>query len=165
MNMPISKRRPAKRECPAPPLAERNILRGLRSPPAPSGRSIQAKGIEPDIKILQEVPADLKARPRSAVTSRRKALKNPARSPTCRRTKRTIALSRRRSIFSAARSRMRHSRRIRKLLFAKARQRCRAAVPRQVVGRARVAPVRTLAPLTYLPLAGLAATATALLLR
>src|SRR6201985_1013470 len=28
----------------------------------PSGRSIQAKGIEPDIKILQEVPADLKAR-------------------------------------------------------------------------------------------------------
>jgi Protein of unknown function (DUF3060)/Peptidase family S41 len=28
----------------------------------PSGRSIQAKGIEPDIKMLQEVPADLKAR-------------------------------------------------------------------------------------------------------
>jgi carboxyl-terminal processing protease len=28
----------------------------------PSGRSIQAKGIEPDIKVLQEVPADLKAR-------------------------------------------------------------------------------------------------------
>jgi hypothetical protein len=27
----------------------------------PSGRSIQAKGIEPDIKVLQEVPADLKA--------------------------------------------------------------------------------------------------------
>ena len=28
----------------------------------PSGRSIQAKGIEPDIKVLQEVTADLKAR-------------------------------------------------------------------------------------------------------
>ena len=28
----------------------------------PSGRSIQAKGIEPDIKMLQEVPDDLKAR-------------------------------------------------------------------------------------------------------
>src|ERR1700728_4617710 len=28
----------------------------------PSGRSIQAKGIEPDIKVLQEVPTDLKAR-------------------------------------------------------------------------------------------------------
>ena len=28
----------------------------------PSGRSIQAKGIEPDIKVLQEMPDDLKAR-------------------------------------------------------------------------------------------------------
>ena len=28
----------------------------------PSGRSIQAKGIEPDIKVLQEVPSDMKAR-------------------------------------------------------------------------------------------------------
>src|ERR1019366_9206174 len=28
----------------------------------PSGHSIQAKGIEPDIKVLQEVPDDLKAR-------------------------------------------------------------------------------------------------------
>ena len=28
----------------------------------PSGRSIQAKGIEPDIRVLQEVPNDLKAR-------------------------------------------------------------------------------------------------------
>ena len=28
----------------------------------PSGRSIQAKGIAPDIEILQEVPEDLKAR-------------------------------------------------------------------------------------------------------
>jgi carboxyl-terminal processing protease len=27
----------------------------------PSGRSIQAKGVEPDIKVLQEVPTDLKA--------------------------------------------------------------------------------------------------------
>ena len=45
----------------------------------PSGRSIQAKGIEPDIKVLQEVPADLKARTdvegeaSLVVTSRRKA--------------------------------------------------------------------------------------------
>ena len=28
----------------------------------PSGRSIQAKGIEPDIEVLQEVPDELKAR-------------------------------------------------------------------------------------------------------
>jgi hypothetical protein len=28
----------------------------------PSGRSIQPKGIEPDIKVLQEVPGDLKGR-------------------------------------------------------------------------------------------------------
>jgi carboxyl-terminal processing protease len=28
----------------------------------PSGRSIQAKGIEPDIKVVQEVPADVKGR-------------------------------------------------------------------------------------------------------
>ena len=28
----------------------------------PSGRSIQAKGIEPDIEVLQELPADLKER-------------------------------------------------------------------------------------------------------
>src|SRR6202044_2759003 len=28
----------------------------------PSGRSIQAKGITPDIEVLREVPADLKAR-------------------------------------------------------------------------------------------------------
>ena len=28
----------------------------------PSGRSIQAKGIEPDIKVLQEMPSDLKGR-------------------------------------------------------------------------------------------------------
>jgi carboxyl-terminal processing protease len=28
----------------------------------PSGRSIQAKGIEPDIKVLQQLPADLKGR-------------------------------------------------------------------------------------------------------
>ena len=28
----------------------------------PSGRSIQAKGIDPDIKVLQEIPADVKAR-------------------------------------------------------------------------------------------------------
>jgi carboxyl-terminal processing protease len=28
----------------------------------PSGRSIQAKGISPDIEVLQEVPEELKAR-------------------------------------------------------------------------------------------------------
>jgi hypothetical protein len=33
-----------------------DLLRGT------SGRSIQAKGIEPDIKVLQEIPGDLKAR-------------------------------------------------------------------------------------------------------
>src|SRR5262249_26334818 len=62
----------------------------------PSGRSIQAKGIEPDIKVLQEVLVDPKGREpirrvrrRCADTSRRMVPKNRARNPTCRRTKRT----------------------------------------------------------------------------
>ena len=74
----------------------------------PSGRSIQAKGIEPDIKVLQEVPADLKARTdvegEASLRGHLKAegAEKSARSPTCRRTKRTIARSRKRSIFFAA---------------------------------------------------------------
>ena len=86
----------------------------------PSGRSIQAKGIEPDIKVLQEVPSDLKARtdaegrPRCAATSRPRAARNQALSPTCRPTKRTIARSKRPSIFCAARSLTRRSRPIRR---------------------------------------------------
>ena len=28
----------------------------------PSGRSIQAKGIEPDVEVLEDVPADLKGK-------------------------------------------------------------------------------------------------------
>ena len=60
----------------------------------PSGRSIQAKGIAPDIEVLQDVPDDLKAktdtkraRPRCAAISRATpARSRPARSPTFRRT-------------------------------------------------------------------------------
>ena len=62
----------------------------------PSGRSIQAKGIEPDIKVLQEMPGDpkvpepmLRVRRRCADISRRKVTKNRARNPSCPRTKRT----------------------------------------------------------------------------
>ena len=76
----------------------------------PSGRSIQAKGIAPDIEVLQDVPDDLKARDRhqgrgvaAAAISRRRGRKNPARSPTCRRMKRTIRRSRKRSISCAGR--------------------------------------------------------------
>ena len=80
----------------------------------PSGRSIQAKGITPDIKILQEVPDDLKARTdvegEASLPSRRKAARNRARSLTCRRTRRTTARSRKRSICCAAPSPMRRSR-------------------------------------------------------
>ena len=62
----------------------------------PSGRSIQAKGITPDIEVLQDVPDDLKARiDTKGEASLRGHLKaegteSPARSPMCRRTKRTI---------------------------------------------------------------------------
>ena len=85
----------------------------------PSGRSIQAKGIEPDIKVLQEVPGDLKGRndvegeASLRGTLRRKVPKKLARNPTCRLTKRTIVHSKRRSIFYAAQSLMRRSRAIR----------------------------------------------------
>ena len=52
----------------------------------PSGRSIQAKGITPDIEVLQDVPAELKARtdtranPRCAAISRPTTRSRPARS-------------------------------------------------------------------------------------
>ena len=69
----------------------------------PSGRSIQAKGIEPDIEVLQEVPDELKgaprprARPRCGAISRPKATSRPARRPMCRRTRRTTRRCKRRS--------------------------------------------------------------------
>jgi carboxyl-terminal processing protease len=50
-----------------------------------SGRSIQAKGISPDIEVLQEVPEELKASIETrgeADTSRPKATSRPAPSPT-----------------------------------------------------------------------------------
>jgi len=65
----------------------------------PSGRSIQAKGITPDIEVLQDVPEELKARTDTrgesscAATSRVMARKRPARSPTSRRMRRTTRLS------------------------------------------------------------------------
>ena len=89
----------------------------------PSGRSIQAKGIEPDITVLQDVPADLTPTGYGGEASLRGHLKaqsrrgDRARSPMFRRMKRTTAPSRRRWISCAARSRMRHSRRIRRPLF------------------------------------------------
>ena len=80
-----------------------------------------------------------KARPRSAVTSRRKALKKRARSPMCRRTKRTIARSRKRSIFFAAPLRTRLSRRTRRLLFAKRRNCIEQKRPQLADARAETA--------------------------
>src|SRR5580704_12532519 len=77
-----------------------------------------------------------KARPRFAVTSRPRAARNRARSLTCRRMKRMTARSRRRLISCAAPLPTRHSRRIRKLLFAKPRQQYRAEAPRLVATRA-----------------------------
>src|SRR5262249_18370516 len=41
----------------------------------PSGRSIQAKGISPDIEVLQEVPEELKARTDTGEASLRGHLK------------------------------------------------------------------------------------------
>ena len=59
----------------------------------PSGRSIQAKGIAPDIEVLQDVPDDLKAKTdtkgEASLRGHLKATKarsRPARSPTFRRT-------------------------------------------------------------------------------
>ena len=87
----------------------------------PSGRSIQAKGITPEIEVLQEVPDELKTRTDTkGEASLRGHLKaegsegNQARSPTCRLMKRMTARSRRRSISCAAPSRTRPSRLIRR---------------------------------------------------
>ena len=91
----------------------------------PSGRSIQAKGIAPDIEVLQDVPEELKARTdtkgeaslRGHLKARRRT-RRPARSPTSRRTRRTTRRSIPRSTCSAASRRTRPSRRTR-------RRRCR----------------------------------------
>jgi hypothetical protein len=84
----------------------------------PSGKSIQAKGIIPDIEVLQDVPDDLKAKTdtkgelRCVATSRLKVRKKPARSLTCRRMPRTTRRSRWPPISSTASSRPhRHRRR------------------------------------------------------
>ena len=77
----------------------------------PSGRSIQAKGIDPDIEVIQELPPDLRrpgqrraARrgkpegpPARARTPRGRARSNRARSPMSRRTRRTTSSSTTRS--------------------------------------------------------------------
>jgi C-terminal processing protease CtpA/Prc len=76
----------------------------------PSGRSLQAKGIMPDIEVLQDVPdhlmaqTDTKGRTRRADTSRPRATKYRVRSPTCRRTRSTTRPSGRRSISCVGRS-------------------------------------------------------------
>ena len=69
----------------------------------PSGRSIQAKGIEPDIEVDQELPPDLAAQGRHRAAGRgepqgpsdpgRRATSRPARSPTSRRIRRTTSSS------------------------------------------------------------------------
>ena len=75
----------------------------------PSGRSIQAKGITPDIEVLQDVPDELKAKTDTkGEASLRGHLKGeparsrPARSPTFRRTPRTTRRSTWRSTCCAA---------------------------------------------------------------
>jgi C-terminal peptidase prc len=61
----------------------------------PSGRSIQARGIAPDIEGLQDVPQELVAQAQRAANricpdiSRRKATSRRARSPTSRKRRRT----------------------------------------------------------------------------
>ena len=64
----------------------------------PSGRSIQAKGITPDIEVLQDVPEDLKAKTDTGTKGEAslrghlkatRARSRPARSPTSRRMPRT----------------------------------------------------------------------------
>jgi Peptidase family S41 len=84
----------------------------------PSGRSIQAKGISPDIEVLQEVPEERSRRAstravrlRCADTSRPKATRRPARSPTSRRIRRMTRRCTLRSISSAASRRTRPTRR------------------------------------------------------
>ena len=88
----------------------------------PSGRSIQAQGIKPDIEVTQDVPASLKGETDSeGEASLRGHLaadgqpRNRARSPTCRRTRRTTRRSIWRSICCAERQATPLSRRIRRL--------------------------------------------------
>ena len=70
----------------------------------PSGRSIQAKGIEPDIKVLEDVPDDLKGKDdnkgEASLKGHLETAKRtrPARRPMSRRTRRTTSSSSRRSI-------------------------------------------------------------------
>ena len=74
----------------------------------PSGNSIQAKGIMPDIEVVQDVPAELKGRTDTkGEASLRGHLKatatsRPARSLMSRRTRRTTRRSRWRSTCCAA---------------------------------------------------------------
>ena len=76
----------------------------------PSGRSIQAKGIEPDIEVIQELPPDLAAQvsgePRGEASLKGHLAnddekygrrRSPARSPTFRRIRRTTSSSTTRS--------------------------------------------------------------------
>ncbi len=81
----------------------------------PSGRSIQAQGIEPDIEVVQPLPPDLAAQittpPKASralratwpmMPKRRARPPSPAPSPTCRRIQRTTCSSTTRSTFCAA---------------------------------------------------------------
>ena len=89
----------------------------------PSGRSIQAKGIEPEVVVEEELPEELKkkadlrtpgARPICAATSRARTRRrrpsaaeeeeSPAARPTCRRTRTRTPSSNMRSICCAASS-------------------------------------------------------------
>ena len=74
----------------------------------PSGRSIQAKGIEPDIKVLEDVPAELKGKDDTKGEASLKGhLTNgdedrPVRRPMSRRTRRTTSNSSPPSTFCTA---------------------------------------------------------------
>ena len=105
----------------------------------PAGRSIQAKGIEPDIKVLQELPADLKARTDTeGEASLRGHLKAEGNEETGSQSyvppdeKDDHAL-RRRSISCAARLPTRRSRQIRRPLFPKRFTTRRAGAPSQLL--------------------------------
>ena len=85
------------------------------STPLPRPGPLIGKAITPDIEVLQDVPVDRSRGPTEGEASLRGHLKaegaeNPARSPTCRRMRRTIVPSKRRSICYAARSPMLRSR-------------------------------------------------------
>ena len=101
----------------------------------PSGRSIQAKGIEPDIEVLQELPADLKERTDTeGEASLRGHLKAEGNEETgsqsyVRQTRKTTVRSRRRSISCAARLPTRRSRKIRRPVLPEALTTRRAGAP------------------------------------